>query len=96
LIDAVIAISVIYKGFDNLDGFRRWFETNQPNLLAMVFGFGLIHGFGLARPISQNSPAYGTCPARRRWRAPGDRRCGGRSIARSNADSSAPMFFAET
>ena len=48
LIDAVIAISVIYKGFDNLDGFRRWFGVPPPNLLFMVFAFGLIHGFGLA------------------------------------------------
>ena len=48
LIDAVIAISVIYKGFDNLDGFRKWFGIEAPNLLGMVFGFGLIHGFGLA------------------------------------------------
>jgi hydrogenase/urease accessory protein HupE len=48
LIDAVIAISVIYKGIDNLDGFRKWFHVNAPNLLFMVFAFGLIHGFGLA------------------------------------------------
>ena len=48
LIDAVIAISVIYKGFDNLDGFPKWFGIAPPNLLGMVFGFGLIHGFGLA------------------------------------------------
>ena len=48
VIDAVIAVSVIYKGFDNLDGFRRWFGVAPPNLLGMVFGFGLIHGFGLA------------------------------------------------
>ena len=48
LIDAVIAISVIYKGFDNLDGFRKWFQVSAPNLLFMVFAFGLIHGFGLA------------------------------------------------
>lgn len=48
LIDAVIAISVIYKGFDNLDGFRKWIGIAPPNLLGMVFGFGLIHGFGLA------------------------------------------------
>lgn len=48
LIDAVIAVSVIYKGFDNLDGFRKWFGISPPNLLGMVFGFGLIHGFGLA------------------------------------------------
>jgi lysylphosphatidylglycerol synthetase-like protein (DUF2156 family) len=48
LIDAVIAISVIYKGLDNLDGFQRWFKMASPNLLGVVFGFGLIHGFGLA------------------------------------------------
>ena len=48
LIDAVIAISVIYKGFDNLDGFRRYFGIVPPSLLGMVFGFGLVHGFGLA------------------------------------------------
>jgi hypothetical protein len=48
LIDAVIAISVAYKGFDNLDGFRKFVGIEPPNLLAMVFGFGLIHGFGLS------------------------------------------------
>jgi hypothetical protein len=48
LVDAVIAVSVIYKGFDNLDGFRRTLGVKPPNLLAMVFGFGLIHGFGLS------------------------------------------------
>lgn len=48
LVDAVIAISVIYKGFDNLDGFRKTLNVNPPNLLLMVLGFGLIHGFGLS------------------------------------------------
>jgi hypothetical protein len=48
LIDAVIAVTVAYKGFENLDGFKRWFGFNAPNLLAMVFIFGLIHGFGLS------------------------------------------------
>lgn len=48
LIDAVIAISVLYKGFENLGGFQKWFNTNSPNLLMMVFIFGLIHGFGLS------------------------------------------------
>ncbi len=48
LIDAVIALTVAYKGFENLDGFKRWFGFNAPNLLAMVFIFGLIHGFGLS------------------------------------------------
>jgi len=48
LIDAVIAVTVAYKGFENLDGFRRWLGINAPNLLLMVFVFGLIHGFGLS------------------------------------------------
>ncbi len=48
LIDAVIALSVLYKGFENLDGFKKWFNTASPNLLFMVFLFGLIHGFGLS------------------------------------------------
>jgi hypothetical protein len=53
LIDAVIAVSVIYKGFDNLDGFRKGIGIRPPNALAMVFGFGLIHGFGLATRVQQ-------------------------------------------
>lgn len=48
LIDAVIALSVLYKGFENLGGFEKWFKVKSPNLLFMVFLFGLIHGFGLA------------------------------------------------
>jgi len=48
LIDAVIALSVLYKGFENLGGFKKYFKTESPNLLFMVFIFGLIHGFGLS------------------------------------------------
>jgi hypothetical protein len=48
LIDAVIALTVCYKAFDNLDGFRRWIGTSPPSLLGAVFLFGLIHGFGLS------------------------------------------------
>lgn len=48
LIDAVIALSVLYKGFENLDGFKKYFNTESPNLLGMVIIFGLIHGFGLS------------------------------------------------
>lgn len=63
LIDAVIAISVIYKGFDNLDGFRKWFGISPPNLLGMVFGFGLIHGFGLATRLQDTGlPDDGLTP----------------------------------
>lgn len=48
LVDAVIALSVLYKGFENLDGFEKLFKIKSPNLLMMVFTFGLIHGFGLS------------------------------------------------
>lgn len=48
LIDAVIALSVLYKGFENLGGFEKYFKSKSPNLLFMVFIFGLIHGFGLS------------------------------------------------
>jgi hypothetical protein len=61
LIDAVIAMTVVYKGFENLDGFKRWLNTSSPNLLLMVFIFGLIHGFGLSARLQQvtlaNDPA---------------------------------------
>jgi len=48
LVDAVIALSVLYKGFENLGGFKKQFNVQSPNLLLMVFIFGLIHGFGLS------------------------------------------------
>lgn len=48
LVDAVIALSVLYKGFENLGGFKNVFGISSPNLLWMVFTFGLIHGFGLS------------------------------------------------
>lgn len=53
LIDAVIALTVIYKGFDNLGGFKKWFNRESPNLLFLVFLFGLIHGFGLSTRLQQ-------------------------------------------
>ncbi len=48
LVDGLIAVSVLYKGFENLGGFERIFHAKSPNLLRMVFLFGLIHGFGLS------------------------------------------------
>lgn len=53
LIDAVIAISVMYKGFENLDGFKKYFAWQPPTLIRMVFIFGLIHGFGLSTRLQQ-------------------------------------------
>ena len=53
LIDAVIALSVIYKGFENLGGFEERLGFKAPNLLLMVFIFGLIHGFGLSTRLQE-------------------------------------------
>ena len=53
LIDAVIALTVCYKAFDNLDGFKKYFQMASPNLTWMVFIFGLIHGFGLSTRLQQ-------------------------------------------
>ena len=53
LVDAVIALTVIYKGFDNNGGFQRHFDVKSPNLVAAVFIFGLIHGFGLSTRLQQ-------------------------------------------
>jgi hypothetical protein len=53
LVDAVIALSVIYKAFDNNGGFERLFQMRSPNLLGAVFGFGLLHGFGLSTRLQQ-------------------------------------------
>ena len=59
LVDAVIAFSVIYKGFENLDGFKKYFSTQAPNLVLMVFIFGLIHGFGLSTKLQEVAVATG-------------------------------------
>ncbi|PAJ74074.1 hypothetical protein CJF42_12645 [Pseudoalteromonas sp. NBT06-2] len=52
LIDAIIGLSIVYKGFDNLGGFKRLFGY-QPNTQAAVMIFGLFHGFGLATKIQE-------------------------------------------
>ena len=49
LIDAVIGLSVAYKAFENLGGFRT--IGYEPNTRAAVFIFGLFHGFGLATKL---------------------------------------------
>ena len=50
LIDAVIGLSVVYKGFDNLQGFKHLIGF-QPNPKMAVMVFGLFHGFGLATKL---------------------------------------------
>lgn len=48
IIDAIIGLSVFYKGFENLGFFQKYLRIDPPNLLNMVFIFGLIHGLGLS------------------------------------------------
>lgn len=59
LIDAIIGLSVIYKGFDNLGGFKKILGI-QPNTQITVLIFGLFHGFGLATKLQEfNLPQQG-------------------------------------
>ena len=52
LIDAIIGLSVVYKGFDNLGGFQRTLGFS-PHPKAAVLIFGLFHGFGLATKLQE-------------------------------------------
>lgn len=52
IIDAIIALSIVYKGFDNLGGFQKVFGV-QPNTKLSVLIFGLFHGFGLATKLQE-------------------------------------------
>jgi hypothetical protein len=52
LIDAVIGLSVVYKGFENIGGPKRLFGL-APDPRAAVLVFGLFHGFGLATKLQE-------------------------------------------
>src|SRR3954463_9817616 len=54
LVDAIIGFSVVYKAFDNMNGFRRLLGV-QPNTKIAVLIFGLFHGFGLATKLQEFS-----------------------------------------
>jgi hypothetical protein len=49
-VDAVIGVSVVWKAFDNLGGFKS-LTGFQPDNRPIVLGFGLVHGFGLATKL---------------------------------------------
>ena len=51
-IDAIIGLSVAYKAFDNMDGFKALLGF-QPNTRIAVLVFGLFHGFGLATKLQE-------------------------------------------
>jgi len=49
IVDAIIGLSVVYKGFENIDGFRHLGWRLDPR--GAVLGFGLVHGLGLATKL---------------------------------------------
>jgi len=54
LVDAIIGLSIVYRAFDNLSGFRTVFGV-QPNKKAAVLIFGFFHGLGLATKLQDFS-----------------------------------------
>jgi len=52
IIDAIIGLSVVYKGFENINGFQAFFGWT-PNTRVAVLVFGLFHGFGLATKLQE-------------------------------------------
>jgi hypothetical protein len=53
IIDAIIGLSIVYKAFENMGGFKA--VGFQPNTRAAVLVFGLFHGFGLATKLQDFS-----------------------------------------
>jgi hypothetical protein len=51
-IDAIIGLSIVYKAFENMDGFKRLLGF-EPNTRIAVFVFGLFHGLGLATKLQE-------------------------------------------
>ncbi len=49
IVDAIIGLSVVYKGFENLGGFRKLGWTFDTRIAVLVFG--LFHGLGLATKL---------------------------------------------
>jgi hypothetical protein len=52
VIDAIIGLSVVYKAFENINGFKQVFGVGLDARLA-VFIFGLFHGLGLATKLQE-------------------------------------------
>ena len=50
IVDAIIGLSVVYKAFENLGGFKSLIGF-QPDTRLAVLVFGFFHGFGLATKL---------------------------------------------
>jgi hypothetical protein len=55
LVDAVIGLSVVYKGLENVGGFKALGWKFDPRMA--VLGFGLVHGLGLATKVQDLQPS---------------------------------------
>ena len=51
LIDAIIGLSIVYKAFENIGGFKPL--PFQPDTRVAVFVFGLFHGLGMATKLQE-------------------------------------------
>ncbi|MBT5032015.1 MAG: HupE/UreJ family protein [Proteobacteria bacterium] len=49
IVDAIIGLSVVYKGFENIGGFRRLGIEIDTRAAVLLFGFA--HGFGLSTKL---------------------------------------------
>ena len=49
IVDAIIGLSVVYKGFENIGGFRRFGLATDTRVAVLVLG--LFHGLGLANRL---------------------------------------------
>lgn len=49
IVDAIIGLSVVYKAFENVGGFKRL--GFEPDTRAAVLIFGFFHGFGLSTKL---------------------------------------------
>jgi hypothetical protein len=52
LIDAAIALTVLYVAIQNMGLFHKW-GLRVPDLVIMVFFFGLVHGLGLSTRLQE-------------------------------------------
>ena len=53
IVDAIIGLSIVYKAFENMGGFKTL--RVQPDTRIAVLVFGLFHGFGLATKLQEYS-----------------------------------------
>jgi len=52
IVDALIGLSVVYKGMENIGGFRKVGLSIDPRAAVLIFG--LVHGLGLATKLGEH------------------------------------------